>query len=229
MKTDYYSKDTDLKHRELSREEEQALFARFHAGDLAAGNEIIENNLRYTLSLALRHSKQRKYHAEMISAANYGLVVALHLRQKDGKFAFDPARGRFTTFATKFIIGEMCKCHRVSGGVSFPAGRLPDWPENRLDTDPDEFADQAGFNPESIDHEALFGALDTLPENERQAIELLFFGGKTFNETAAILGVTRQTAHLIKNRAMEKLRTRLDGCIPAFFEFLVSEPAAVAA
>lgn len=232
MKTDtYYSKDTDLQHRDLTPDEERALFARFHSGDLAAGDEIVENNLKYALLLALRHSTKKKYHAELVSAANYGLVYALHLRRPDNQFAFDPSKGRFTTFATKFIIGEMCKFFRVSGGVSFPAGKLPDWPDDSSEFDPEAHADVNAFKPENLDHDALFRALDTLPDTERQAIELLFFGGETVVDTAAIMGCSRQTVHQLRNRAMRKLKARLNGFVP-FEPASPSEspaPAAIAA
>lgn len=205
----YFSKDDVLEHKEMTVAEERAVFERFYAGDMAARDVLINNNLRYATSVALRLTKNRKrFQKDAISHAIYGLVRALESRQ------FKPQKGRFTTFATKWIIGEICSFFRVSCSVSFPAGQLPDWPENGIDPDVETFADAKSFNPTELDFNLLHGALSTLDEDERALMELLFFDDHSVSSASGVLGISRQWAHIMKTQAMRKLRTRLEGHVP---------------
>lgn len=199
----YYSPNDVLTHVALTPEEEASLFEKFYAGDLAARDRLIENNLRYAASIALRHASRRDLQKEVISAANLGLIKALESRR------FEPSQGRFTTFATKYILGEICSIFRISGSVSFPAGRLPDWPENESDPEVDTLADPRGFQPAQLDFEALHDALGALDEKERALLELIFFADESVASSARILGLSRQWATELRNRAFAKLRLAL--------------------
>lgn len=221
MENSYYSKDDVITHVEQTPAQEAALFKRFYAftgdpkdihGDaLDARNELLTNNLRYAALTALRHSSRRQYHQELTSAANAGLLEALESRR------YNPAKGRFTTFATKYILGKICAFFRVSCAVSFPAGQLPDWPEDGAqDADVDTLACPAGFAPELLDHDALHDAIATLPDKERQMIELIFFGGHNVSSASELItdpdgkvGVSRQWATELRDRALINLRTAL--------------------
>jgi RNA polymerase sigma factor (sigma-70 family) len=213
--SNYYSKTDKIDYVETSHETEKELFRRFYAGDpedmsndaLAARDAIIQNNLRYALMIALRKASARKYHADLTSCANAGLIEALESRR------FDPSRGRFTTFATKFILGKINAYFRVSCSVSFPANCLPDWPEDGIEPDVETLSDPHAFDPAQIDHEALHRAIDTLPSTERQMIEHIFFNGENVSSAAALIvrddgkvGVGRQWATDLRNRALVKLR-----------------------
>jgi RNA polymerase sigma factor (sigma-70 family) len=208
----YYAPTDVLTHVELTPEQEASLFERFYTGEekdaLAARDQLIENNLRYAASLALRHSSKKKYQKDLISAANLGLIKALESRR------FRPAQGRFTTFATKYILGEICATFRVSGAVSFPSGRLPDWPEDSLDPDPDTMSDSKAFSPEHLDHQALHDAILTLDDQQRALVELIFFGGENLASAARILKLSRQWATELRDRALANLRARLNGFVP---------------
>lgn len=215
----YYSKTDVISHVPTTHEEEIALFKRFYAGNpedmsgdaLAARNTIIENNLRYAALTALRHASRRQYNQELTSAANFGLIKALESRRHD------PTRGRFTTFATKYIIGEICAFFRVSNAVSFPAGCLPDWPDLVGDErNMDDFSDPSAFIPADLDHEAVHAAITSLNDTERQMIELFFFGGHNVRSASKHIvredgetGVSRQWATELRDRALINLRLAL--------------------
>lgn len=219
MENSYYSKNDTITHTPISHEQEKELFKRFYAGDpnnmsadaLSARDAILTNNLRYAALTALRHSSRRQYHQELTSAANMGLVKALESRRHR------PEAGRFTTFATKYIIGEICAHFRVSNAVTFPAGCLPDWPEDgQQEPEIETICDPAGFLPQDLDHEALHKAFECLEATERQMVELIFFGGENVSSASKLIvcedgkvGVSRQWATELRDRALIKLRLAL--------------------
>lgn len=223
--TAYYSKDQNITHVPISHSEEIALFKRFYKGNpknmskdaLAARDAILTNNLRYAASIAGNHSSRTTYHADLISAANAGLLKALECRR------FRPEQGRFTTFATKFIVGEICKFFRVSGAVTFPASsQLPDWPEEGEDQDVETLLDPKGFRPGDLDRETVATALSKLESTERQIIELCFFEGLYVSKARHLIkrddgkvGISRQWATELRDRALKNLRIQLGVPQPA--------------
>ena len=52
-------------------------------------------------------------------------------------------------------------------------------------------------------------AIDTLPDEQRRAIDLAYFAGHTYREIAALTGVPEGTANGRLSRALAKLRERL--------------------
>src|SRR5579875_428593 len=81
----------------LSASEEVALFAQVQAGDTAARARFIEANLRLVVAIAREYAtKERQVPLiDLIQYGNIGLIQALE--------AFDPARGRFSTYAYWWI------------------------------------------------------------------------------------------------------------------------------
>lgn len=69
-------------------------------------------------------------------------------------------------------------------------------------------------------------ALDALPEEQRVAIELAYFGGHTYREIASITGVPQGTANGRLRLALAKLREMLSGTDAAPAPFAVG-PASV--
>lgn len=61
--------------------------------------------------------------------------------------------------------------------------------------------------------ELIKDAVEDLPEIERAVMECLFWGQMTKVETAAALGITRQTVHDAERRAKPKLQKALENLL----------------
>jgi RNA polymerase sigma-70 factor (ECF subfamily) len=57
---------------------------------------------------------------------------------------------------------------------------------------------------------AVRGAIETLPPDQREIIELHWFDGLTFTEIAQCLGIPANTAKVRAHRGYQRLRARLD-------------------
>lgn len=80
----------------MSAVEERDLALRCQAGDMAARNTLLVNNLRLVVSIARRHQWRGLPLMDLINEGNLGLMHALE--------KFDPERGfRFSTYATWWI------------------------------------------------------------------------------------------------------------------------------
>lgn len=78
--------------RQMSAAEERAAIEAYRAGDKAAGQRLVESALKYAVRIVYRTNvKSDESIDEMIQAASLGLVQALN--------RFDPAKGRWTTYA----------------------------------------------------------------------------------------------------------------------------------
>lgn len=78
------------------KEQTNALFARYRAGDLAAKNLIMESNLRYVVKLAHKYTADQELVMDLISEGNIGMMRAIE--------KFDPSMGfAFLTYADRWI------------------------------------------------------------------------------------------------------------------------------
>lgn len=97
----YYSKTDDLSFTPLTPEQELDLFTRYYKGDLAARDEILRHHLKLAAKLGLRFAKGYLPPDVAISAANYGLVVALNARR------FRPGKVRFGSYLREYVRSEV--------------------------------------------------------------------------------------------------------------------------
>ena len=80
----------------LSREEEVALSARIHAGDMGARDELVQANLRFVIDMAKNYQNRGLSLADLISAGNVGLMTAAE--------RFDGTKGfKFISYAVWWI------------------------------------------------------------------------------------------------------------------------------
>lgn len=80
----------------LSREEEVALSARIHAGDMDARDELVQANLRFVIDVAKNYQNRGLSLADLISAGNVGLMTAAE--------RFDGTKGfKFISYAVWWI------------------------------------------------------------------------------------------------------------------------------
>ena len=80
----------------LTKEEEQSLANRAHAGDEAAKNKLIEHNLKLVVSIAKRYQGRGVHYLDLIQDGNLGLFKAAE--------KYNPNKGyKFSTYATWWI------------------------------------------------------------------------------------------------------------------------------
>jgi RNA polymerase primary sigma factor len=114
-----HTNPTDLYWREirgaqpLSREAEVALFARAHAGDEDARQQLIVANLRFVVSVAREYKDYGLTLIELISEGNVGLLEAIK--------RFDETRGfKFITYAVWWIRQAMLRALAEHGKAARP-------------------------------------------------------------------------------------------------------------
>ncbi|MCA9582825.1 MAG: sigma-70 family RNA polymerase sigma factor, partial [Myxococcales bacterium] len=87
----------------LSREEELEIALRAKAGDQKAADRLVEANLRYVISVALKYRRYGIPVDELVSEGSIGLMTAIR--------KFEPERGnRFVTYAGYWIRAYVLDC-----------------------------------------------------------------------------------------------------------------------
>ena len=95
MSLDYYLKDIN-KYKLLTPEKEIELFVKFKNGDELAGDQIIQSNARFVVSVAKQYQTVGVPLPDLISVGNSGLIKALR--------RFDDTMGyKFISFAVWWI------------------------------------------------------------------------------------------------------------------------------
>lgn len=211
----------------LAREREAELGRRWReTGDRRALNELVEGNLRFVVACARRYRGCGVPMEDLVNEGNLGLLRAAE--------RFDPDRGvRFVTYAAWFvrqkILGALGRAGRAAppvpdggeGGGRRPRravmvsleeapgpGRRGTRLSERLEAPAAVRADRPVHRRER--RRALETSLAFLPEREERVLRL-FFGldGSAPRSLARIgreMGVSRERARQIKDRALDRLR-----------------------
>jgi RNA polymerase sigma factor (sigma-70 family) len=174
---------------------ERAVRARLVAGDDAALGECYDQYASFVHGLALRVI------GDVRAAEDVTQDVFLCLWERPQ--AFDPDRGALRTW-----LGTVAHRRAVDHVRREEARR------RRAQRD----AAQASVTPDVeemafalVAAERVRAALVTLPHEQREAIELAYFGGKTYREVAEVLGIPEGTA---KSRLRLGLRRIADALEP---------------
>jgi RNA polymerase sigma-70 factor (ECF subfamily) len=121
--------------------------------------------------------------------------------------SFDQSRGRFATWLLSMThhiaIDAVRKRQRRPQLVGGEPGALA------LQLAADPHADVAGTSVEHVQGAQIRRALRALPDPQRQAIELAYFGGLSHLEIAAALGDPLGTVKARIRRGMDRLRAVL--------------------
>jgi RNA polymerase primary sigma factor len=181
----------------LTADEERELAARIGAGDADARRVLIERNMRLVWKVASRYTPRGPLFDDLVGEGYIGLIRAAE--------AFDPDRGRFSTVATEVVRRHILdflfppRRKRVAT-VSDADGVLavdPHSSETPVDDD-DELAELR----RRIAHR--------LTDKERSLLVARYgldgTDGATLDDAGARLGVTRQRAKQIEQKAFDKLR-----------------------
>jgi RNA polymerase sigma factor (sigma-70 family) len=171
--------------------------------------ERILQNEKLAMKLAHRYAKQyqgRHDYDDLAQAARLGILEAAR--------TYDPSRGTaFSTHAyhrARDAISHFLKKNTGVIHIPYKAERddsvekpicanLPERWEDCVVTGDDTLSTFEG-------RIVLEGLMSELTARQREVLKLVFFNQYTYDEVAAELSITRQTAHATAKRALKKLR-----------------------
>lgn len=160
-------------------QEDESLVRRVAEGDAVALEALYDRYGQPVYSLALRIVRDPQTAEE--------LTQEVFVRLWRYAATFDPARGRFHSWLLG--IAHNLSLNEVRRWQSRPQkADLPNDDDEHAYDPVDESADSAEAAWLNIRREAIVGAIKQLPEAQRRAIELAFFGGYTHLEIANMLG-----------------------------------------
>lgn len=197
----------------LSKEEEQAVFARLHQGDTAARETLIVHNLRLVVYIAKKFESSGLGLEDLISIGTIGLIKAINTYRSDKNI-------KLATYASRCIENEILMYLRKNANqkaeVSFDEPLNTDWDGNELllsdilGTDGDTV-----LRPieDDVDRQLLTTAVSRLSEREREIITLRFgLGGreeKTQKEVADYLGISQSYISRLEKRIIARLKREI--------------------
>lgn len=159
--------------------EDERLVQRVADGDALALEQLYDRYGQAVYSLALRIVRDPETAEELTQE------VFVRLWRFAG--TFEPARGRFSGWLLG--IAHNLSLNEVRRWQSRPQkAALSDTDDERPYDPVDESADSAEAAWQNIRRQAIVDALKQLPDPQRRAIELAFFGGFTHLEIATMLG-----------------------------------------
>ncbi|MEP7040244.1 MAG: sigma-70 family RNA polymerase sigma factor [Chloroflexota bacterium] len=168
------------------------LAQRIRSGDRVALGEVYDRHASAAMAVALRIVVDREAAEDLVHDA---FVV---IWQKIDRF--DPARGSLRAWIVTIVRNRAID--RLRGTrPSIEIGEADE--RSMLRSGPNPTWDSAMANLGSIQ---LRAALDELPAEQRQAIELAYFGGRTYREIATMTGVPLGTANGRLRLALARLR-----------------------
>ena len=171
------------------------LAQRIRSGDRIALGEVYDRHASAAMAVALRIVADREGAEDLV----HDTFVAIW--QKIDRF--DPARGSLRSWILTIVRNRAID--RLRG--TRPSIEIGDAEERSML--------RSGPNPTWDDALARLGAgqlrtaLDELPAEQRQAIELAYFGGRTYREIATLTGVPLGTANGRLRLALARLRQLL--------------------
>jgi RNA polymerase sigma-70 factor (ECF subfamily) len=171
------------------------LAQRIRAGDRAAFGEVYDRHASAAMAVALRIVADREGAEDLVHDA----FVAIW--QKIDRY--DPARGSLRSWIVTIVRNRAID--RLRGArPSIEIGEADE--RSLLRSGPNPTWESAMARLGSIQ---LRAALEDLPAEQREAVELAYFGGRTYREIATLTGVPLGTANGRLRLALARLRERL--------------------
>jgi len=184
-----------IESTDQARDEDSDLVERVKSGDTDALGVLYDRYAPLALAVAQRMVGDRGTAEDLVHDA----FVALW--QKIGRF--DASRGTVRSWVLTIVRNraiDRLRSSRVRRETDDP----DEMPALTMGRDPT--AEAAGGN---LSAEQLRAAIDELPPEQRQAVELAYFGGRTYREIAVLTGVPQGTANGRLRLALGKLRDAL--------------------
>ena len=198
----------------LSREAEQAVFAKMEQGDAAARETLIVHNLRLVVYIARKFENTGVGIEDLVSIGTVGLIKAVH--------TFVPSKKiKLATYASRCIENEILMYLRKSANrrseVSIDEPLNVDWDGNErllsdvLGSDADEVSREMEKEDERLH---LLRVLDTLSPREKEIVTLRFglFGSKEFTQkqVADRLGISQSYISRLEKKIIARLKEELE-------------------
>ncbi len=194
----------------LTREEEQALFARMEQEPNTVRQTLIEHNLRLVVYIARKFENTGVGIEDLISIGTIGLIKAVN--------TFDPLKKiKLATYASRCIENEILmflrRTSRQKLEVSLDEPLNTDWDGNEL-----LLSDILGTEgdmvyrsiEETVERQMLATALSRLSMREKEIMRLRFgLGGgaeKTQKEVADIMGISQSYISRLEKRILLRLQ-----------------------
>jgi RNA polymerase sigma-32 factor len=220
----------------LSHEKEYELAKQYHKGDEAAGQQILQSNLRFVVKVSRKYFYFGHNCLDIIQEGNLGMIRALN--------RFDPERGiPFIYYAVwwikAFIKAFMTKSGKVNAGSLSHAKNLFSLDEHLGNDDPDKdrWIDLLtdGTDPEKLyNGKQVSNSISTLLNHcftflsprEVSVLKQRYFSDPPvkLKEIGTQLGVSRERVRQIQTRSIEKLKQVLEEQESGFFESNTNEP-----
>jgi len=175
--------------------DETLLVQRIRSGDRAALGEVYDRHASIALAVALRIVADRQQAEDLVHDA---FVAAW---QKIDRF--DPTRGSLRSWIVTIVRNRAIDRLRVTR-PSIEIGEADE--RSMLQTGPNPTWDDALAR---LGASQVRAALAGLSAEQRQAVELAYFGGHTYREIAALTGVPLGTANSRLRLALGRLRELL--------------------
>ncbi len=173
---------------------ERETCARLAARDEAALTDVYDQYASFVFGLALRVIREQR------GAEDVAQEVFVFLWERPE--AFDPGRGSLRTWlgtlthrrAVDYVRREEARRKRAQRDAACRATQMPDVEE---------------LATALVTAERVRDALAELPDEQREAIELAYFGGRTYRQVAAELGIPEGTAKSRLRLGMRRVATAL--------------------
>jgi RNA polymerase sigma-70 factor (ECF subfamily) len=169
------------------------------AGDRGAFDELYRRYSASAYGLAYRITGQQVLAQDVVHDAFMALWRAPE--------AFDPARGAFRTFFLSLVHHRAVDTVRREERIRARQERASNLEPVAVEDPAEGVTDAADLAERRIEVRA---ALDTLPPEQRQVLEMAYYGGKTQVQIADEIAIPIGTVKTRTLAAMRKLRRALD-------------------
>ena len=197
----------------LSVEEEQKLSEKLTNGDEKAREKLITHNLRLVVYIAKKFENSGVNIEDLISIGTIGLIKAVN--------TFSPEKNiKLATYASRCIENEILMHLRKIASqkveISLDEPLNTDWDGNEL-----MLADVLGSDGDEINREMeeedekriLLQVIDTLPEREKEIIDMRFGLGEkeelTQKQVADKLGISQSYISRLEKRIIKKIGNKI--------------------
>ncbi len=197
----------------LTKEEEQALSEKLSTGDEKAREQLITHNLRLVVYIAKKFESSGVNIEDLISIGTIGLIKAVN--------TFSPEKNiKLATYASRCIENEILMHLRKIASqkmeVSLDEPLNTDWDGNELMLSDVLGSDGDEINREMEDEDEkriLLKVIDTLPQREREIIDMRFGLGEkpelTQKQVADKLGISQSYISRLEKRIIKRIGDKL--------------------